>query len=73
MTSRENPVRRDPSGNREFPGSLLRYRAGKSGSASDRAGASMKARHHFHNFLERIEEDGIYGGRCPDLITGISW
>lgn len=25
----------------------------------------------YHKWVEWIEEDGVYIGRCPDLITGI--
>ena len=31
----------------------------------------MKTSDHYHKWVEWSEEDHIYIGRCPDLITGI--
>jgi hypothetical protein len=31
----------------------------------------MKASDRFHKWVEWSEEDQVYLGRCPDLITGI--
>ncbi len=31
----------------------------------------MKASDHYHKWVEWSEEDHVYVGRCPDLITGI--
>lgn len=31
----------------------------------------MKTSDHYHKWVEWSEEDQVYVGRCPDLITGI--
>lgn len=31
----------------------------------------MKANDQYHKWVEWSDEDGVYIGRCPDLITGI--
>ncbi|MGZ8243054.1 hypothetical protein [Methylomagnum sp.] len=31
----------------------------------------MKDSDHFHKWVEWSEEDQVYLGKCPDLITGI--
>ena len=31
----------------------------------------MKTSDHYHKWVEWSEEDQVYIGRCPDLITGI--
>lgn len=31
----------------------------------------MKRSDHYHKWVEWSEEDQVYIGRCPDLITGI--
>lgn len=31
----------------------------------------MKEADRYHKWVEWSEEDGVYLGRCPDLITGI--
>lgn len=31
----------------------------------------MKTSDHYHKWVEWSEEDHVYVGRCPDLITGI--
>ena len=31
----------------------------------------MKAVDRYHKWVEWSDEDGVYIGRCPDLITGI--
>ena len=31
----------------------------------------MKAIDHYHRWVEWSDEDHVYVGRCPDLITGI--
>lgn len=31
----------------------------------------MKEHDSFHKWVEWSEEDGVYIGQCPDLITGI--
>ncbi|MEM1354238.1 MAG: pilus assembly protein HicB [Planctomycetota bacterium] len=31
----------------------------------------MKPIDRYHKWVEWSEEDGVYVGRCPDLITGI--
>jgi hypothetical protein len=31
----------------------------------------MKATDQYHKWVEWSDEDGVYIGRCPDLITGI--
>jgi hypothetical protein len=31
----------------------------------------MKAADVCHKWVERSDEDGVYIGKCPDLITGI--
>lgn len=31
----------------------------------------MKTIDRYHKWVEWSEEDGVYIGRCPDLITGI--
>jgi len=31
----------------------------------------MKASDQFHKWVEWSEDDGVYVGKCPDLITGI--
>ena len=31
----------------------------------------MKASDRYHKWVQWSEEDGVYLGRCPDLITGI--
>lgn len=31
----------------------------------------MKRSDQYHRWVEWSEEDGVYLGRCPDLITGI--
>lgn len=31
----------------------------------------MKTTDRYHKWVEWSEEDGVYVGKCPDLITGI--
>ncbi len=31
----------------------------------------MKPSDHYHKWIEWSEEDGVYLGHCPDVITGI--
>jgi hypothetical protein len=31
----------------------------------------MKTSDHYHKWVEWSEEDKVYVGKCPDLITGI--
>ena len=31
----------------------------------------MKTSDHYHKWVEWSEEDRVYVGKCPDLITGI--
>lgn len=31
----------------------------------------MKASDQYHKWVEWSEQDGVYIGKCPDLITGI--
>jgi len=31
----------------------------------------MKAADRYHKWVEWSDEDGVYIGRCPDLVTGI--
>ena len=31
----------------------------------------MRTSDHYHKWVEWSEEDGVYIGKCPDLITGI--
>ena len=31
----------------------------------------MKPNDHYHKWIEWSEEDGVYLGHCPDVITGI--
>ena len=31
----------------------------------------MKPSDHYHKWVEWSEEDQVYRGKCPDLITGI--
>ncbi|QDT56765.1 hypothetical protein Pan44_48250 [Caulifigura coniformis] len=31
----------------------------------------MKAADRYHKWVEWSDEDGVYLGRCPDLMTGI--
>ena len=31
----------------------------------------MKASDRYHKWVEWSDEDGVYLGKCPDLITGI--
>jgi len=31
----------------------------------------MKSTDHYHKWVEWSEEDQVYVGKCPDLITGI--
>lgn len=31
----------------------------------------MRPSDHYHKWIEWSEEDGVYLGKCPDLITGI--
>lgn len=31
----------------------------------------MKSSDQYHKWVEWSEEDGVYIGKCPDLITGI--
>ena len=31
----------------------------------------MKATDRYHKWVEWSDEDGVYIGKCPDLITGI--
>ena len=31
----------------------------------------MKTSDHYHKWVEWSEEDQVYVGKCPDLITGI--
>ena len=31
----------------------------------------MKTSDHYHKWVEWSEEDHVYVGRCPDLVTGI--
>jgi predicted RNase H-like HicB family nuclease len=37
----------------------------------DRGGSGMKKRDQYHQWVEWSEEDGVYIGKFPDLITGI--
>ncbi|MGR8998579.1 MAG: hypothetical protein ACU88J_05980, partial [Gammaproteobacteria bacterium] len=43
----------------------------KTGSTSLRAGESMKKSDQYLKWIEWSEQDQIYIGKCPDLITGI--
>ena len=31
----------------------------------------MRTIDHYHKWIEWSDEDGVYIGKCPDLITGI--
>jgi hypothetical protein len=39
--------------------------------ACDRGGEEMKPIDAYHRWVEWSDEDQVYVGRCPDLITGI--
>jgi predicted RNA binding protein YcfA (HicA-like mRNA interferase family)/predicted RNase H-like HicB family nuclease len=45
--------------------------SGEAGPPSDQGGSRMKKSDQYHKWVEWSEEDGVYIGKCPDLITGI--
>src|SRR5947209_1447063 len=44
---------------------------GETDPPSHRRGSGMKKSDQYYKWVEWSEEDGVYIGKCPDLITGI--